>query len=451
MASADISSRKLPPQNLDAEQCVLGAILIDNAALLKVLEVLREGHFYREAHRKIFAAMCSLFERGEPIDILTLTEQLRREGSLERVGGEPYLAALVDSVPTAAAVASHARMVKEKAVLRSLIDAATEIASQSYEATDDVDDLLDRAERVIFEISEDKIQPGFASIEEVLKSTYKTIEELYERKDQVTGVPTGFTDFDEMTAGLHPSELVVIAGRPSTGKTSFALNISRNAAVEKRLTVAIFSLEMSKEQLATRLLCSDAKVDFWKLRTGRISPSEDMPRLGRAAGVLSDAPIFIDDSPALTALDIRAKARRLQAEHGLGLVIVDYLQLIHSRGRRNENRQQEVAEITRSMKELAKELRAPVVVLSQLSRAVEQREDRRPRLADLRESGAIEQDADVVLFIYRDPSRDEKQNVTDFLLGKQRNGPTGSFKLYFSKDHFRFGDLSERYQEYEPS
>jgi replicative DNA helicase len=434
---------KVPPQNLEAEQAVLGAVLLENGAFAKVLENIKEKHFYREAHRKIFLAMQDLFERNEPIDLLTLTDRLRKHSSLEEVGGEAYLAALVDAVPTAAGATHHSRLVKEKALLRDLISAATEIIARGYEGTDEVENFIDQAERVIFEISQDRISQSFVSMNDVLKSTFKTIEELYERKELVTGVPTHFTDFDRLTAGLQPSDLIIIAGRPSMGKTAFALSIAQNVGTQSKLPVGVFSLEMSREQLVIRLLCSLARIDIQRLRTGFLEKN-DWPRLTTAAGKLAEAPIYIDDSAALTALDIRARSRRLHAERGLSLIVVDYLQLIRGRGR-IENRQQEITEITRSLKELAKELNVPVVALSQLSRQVEQREGHRPQLADLRESGAIEQDADVVAFIYRpevyerdDERRRELAGEAEIIVAKQRNGPIGNIPVSFIKEYARF-------------
>lgn len=386
METPELALHKLPPQHIEAEQSVLGAILLENEALLKALEILRPEHFYRPAHRKILEAVLVLFERNEPIDQLTLTDVLRRRNQLEEVGGATYLATLMEAVPTAANVYHHARMVRESAILRSLINVATEIIAECYEHTEDVEELLDRAERLIFEISEKRVNAAFANLKDLLKDSIRYTEQLYERHELITGVPTGFHDFDQLTAGLQPSDLIIIAGRPSTGKTSFALNIARNVGIkvkEPKETVAIFSLEMSKEQLALRMLCAEARIDSSKLRRGYLDKSE-WGRLVNAANDLAEAPVFIDDSPGLTVLDLRAKARRLQAEHGLSLIIIDYLQLLRGRGRA-ESRQQEISEISRSLKALAKELKVPVVALSQLSRAVEQRSDRRPQLADLRE------------------------------------------------------------------
>jgi replicative DNA helicase len=427
------------------EQSVLGAVLLENEALAKVLEVLDERDFYQDAHRWIFQAMIELFEENVPIDLLTVTERLRKKERLEAVGGATYLAELVELVPTAANVWHHARVVREKAVLRGLIQTATSIVTDSYEDTEDVDMLLDRAEQAIFEISQRKATSGFMHINAILKGSFKRIEQLYERKELVTGVPTGFIEFDRRTAGLQSADLIIVAGRPSMGKTAFILNIAQYVGIQVRRPVAIFSLEMSKEQLVLRMLCAEARIDSSKLRTGFLS-REDWPRLTKAAGTLSEARIYIDDTPAQSALDIRAKARRLRAELGdLSLVIIDYLQLMQGRSR-SENRQQEVSEITRALKALAKELQVPVVALSQLSRAVEQRKPPRPQLSDLRESGAIEQDADVVALIYRDELYDENsadKGIAEIIIGKQRNGPTGVVRLTFRGEYTRFENLAE--------
>lgn len=445
---------KVPPQNIEAEQAVLGAILQDNESLMKSIEILEEKNFYKEAHRKIYSVMLDLFERSEPIDLLTVTAILRKRNQLEKVGGASYLSNLLESSPTSANIVFHAKLVREKAVLRDLIKTSTEIISQSYEGSDDVEELLDKAEKSIFEISEKKIQPSFYHIKEIIKEGFKGLEKLYDKKGIITGVQTGFTDFDQKTSGLQPSELIILAGRPSMGKTALSLNIAANIAIREGKPVAIFSLEMSKEQLAIRMLCSEARIDSHKIRTGFLS-KENWPDLTRAAGNLSEAPILIDDSPALSVLEIRAKSRRLLSEYpDLGMIVVDYLQLIRGRGR-VENRQMEVAEITRSLKALAKELKLPVVALSQLSRAVEHRGgDQRPQLSDLRESGAIEQDSDVVVFIHRKKKKDgdlsdddypsDDQRTAEIIIAKQRNGPTGTIKLTFIEECTRFESLTMR-------
>ncbi|HSR12510.1 MAG TPA: replicative DNA helicase [Thermodesulfobacteriota bacterium] len=441
----DVLSQRLPPQSLEAEISVLGGILLDNEALNRVLEFASEDDFYRESHRKIFTAMLDLYERAEPVDLITLSESLKKRGELEQVGGIEYLNSLVNSVGTAANISYYAKIVKEKSVLRRLIHRATEIIGKVYTAASDVDDVLDEAERSIFEISEDRVRPSFYPLKDVIKTSFKSIEKLYERKQLITGVPTGFTKLDELTSGLQPSDLIIIAGRPSMGKTAFALNIAQHAAVGGGYAAAIFSLEMAKEQLALRMLCSEAKVDAHRLRGGFLSES-DWPRLTRAAGELSEAPIFIDDTPGMSVLEMRAKSRRLKADHNLGLVVVDYLQLM--RGRTNsDSREQEISDISRSLKGLAKELSVPVIALSQLNRRVEDRGDRRPQLADLRESGAIEQDADVIIFIYRDEVYNKSEDnpnkgKAEIIIGKQRNGPTDKFDLAFLDKYTCFENLT---------
>ncbi len=441
----DLLAQRLPPQSLEAEVSVLGGVLLENEALNRALEVVNEGDFYREAHRQIFSALLHLYERNEPADLITLSEVLKKRDALEEVGGIEYLNFLVNSVPTAANIAYYAKIIKEKSILRKLINRATEIINLGFGDAGDVDESLDRAERLIFEISEDRVRPSFFPIKDIIKASFKTIENLYEKKQLITGVPTGFTKLDDLTSGLQPSDLIIVAGRPSMGKTALALNITQHAAIEDGIPSAIFSLEMSKEQLALRLLCSEAKVDAHRLRGGFLSET-DWPKLTRAAGSLSEAPIFIDDTPGLTVLEMRAKSRRLKAEHNLGLVVVDYLQLM--RGRANsETREQEISDISRSLKALAKELRLPVIALSQLNRKVEDRGDRRPQLADLRESGAIEQDADVIIFLYRDELYNRSEDnphkgKAEIIVGKQRNGPTDKFELAFLDKYTCFENLS---------
>ena len=439
--------RKLPPQSVEMEQSVLGAILQDNQALVRVLDLLQERDFYQEAHRWIFQAMIDLFQANAPIDLLTVGDRLRRKGRYESSGGPPYLAELVNAVPTAAHVLHHAQIVREKAILRALIHTGTTIITDSYEDAEDADTLVDRAEQAILQIGQRKTTVGFVHINAILKGSFKRLEQLSERKELVTGLPTGFTDFDRQTAGLQPSDLIIIAGRPGMGKTAFCLNIAEHVGVLVKRPVAIFSLEMSKEQLVVRFLCSKARVDSAKLRTGYLGQG-DWSTLTDAAAVLAGAPIYIDDIPAQSALDIRAKSRRLQAELGdLSLIIVDYLQLMETRGR-TESRQQEISGITRSLKALAKELNVPVIALSQLSRAVEQRKPPKPQLSDLRESGAIEQDADVVALIYRDDVYNEdsqEKGVAEINIAKQRNGPTGTVKLLFRGEFTRFDNREERH------
>jgi replicative DNA helicase len=441
----DLLAQRLPPQNLEAEVSVLGGVLLDNEALNRVLEVMKEGDFYRESHRKIFSAILDLYEKSEPVDLITLTEALKKRDALEAVGGVEYLNSLVNSVPTAANISYYAKIVKEKAILRKLINRSTDIISQVYGVSGDVDDFLDQAERSIFEISEDRVRPSFYSLKDIIKSSFKTIERLYEKRQLITGVPTGFTKLDELTSGLQPSDLIIVAGRPSMGKTALALDIAAHAAVEGGIPSAIFSLEMAKEQLALRMLCSEAKVDAHRLRGGFLSES-DWPRLTRAAGSLSEAPIFIDDTPGLSALEMRAKSRRMKAEHNLGLVVVDYLQLMRGRAD-SDTREQEISDISRSLKALAKELTVPVIAISQLNRRVEERGDKRPQLSDLRESGAIEQDADVIIFLYRDEvyNRSEdnpNKGKAEIIIGKQRNGPTDKFELAFLDKFTCFENLT---------
>ncbi|MCD4688425.1 MAG: replicative DNA helicase [Desulfuromonadaceae bacterium] len=448
------SSHRLPPQSLEGEMSVLGGILLENDALNKALELLRPEDFYRESHRKIFSALIDLSDRGEPADLVTLTSMLQTKGELEEVGGSSYLGVLVDYVPTAANISYYCRMVKEKSLARHMINVSTEIASRGYDGGD-IESTLDWAEKSIFEISGMKSSPSYFSTREIMQETFKNIEKLYQRKELVTGVPTGFTDLDTMTAGMQPSDLVIIAGRPSMGKTAFILNIVENAGVRANPPVStlVFSLEMSKEQLVQRMLCSVSRVDASRLRTGHLVDS-DWGKLTDGADVLSSAPIYIDDTPAITVLELRAKARRLKAERNLGLVVVDYLQLMQ--GHNSESRQQEISEISRSLKALAKELKIPVIALSQLNRSLENRTDKRPIMADLRESGAIEQDADVIMFIYREAvycedckSRDrtcEKGHEKDaeIVIGKQRNGPIGTVHLTFQGQFTRFEDQSKR-------
>ncbi len=442
MNEIGFSPHKIPPQNLEAEQSVLGGILIENSAINKVTEILEVNDFYRDAHRKIFNALIDLSERDEPADLITLTNELRKKNQLDAIGGASYLASLIDSVPTAANIEYYAKIVKEKAILRKLIETSTEIITQSYEDRGDVESFLDDAERAIFEISERRVKPSFYPIKDIVKESFRTIEKLYEKKELITGVPSGFKELDRMTAGFQPSDLIIVAGRPSMGKTAFCLNIAQYAAIEKGVPVAIFSLEMSKEQLVIRMLCSEARVEGTRLRTGFLSES-DWPRLTLAAGNLSDAPIYIDDTPALSILELRAKSRRLKSEHGLNMIIIDYLQLMKGRTKA-ESRQQEISEISRSLKALAKELNVPVIAVSQLSRKTEERHGNRPQLSDLRESGAIEQDADVILFLFREEvynRTEENKGKAEVIIGKQRNGPTGKVDLAFLDKFTTFKEL----------
>lgn len=433
------SLERIPPQNIEAEQSVLGSMLIDKDAIITAAEYLRATDFYRDGHQKIFSAMTALSERGEPVDLVTLVEKLGRHNQLESIGGMSYLTTLANIVPTAANVAYYARIVRDKAVLRSMINAATRIVTRSFEAVDNVDEILDEAEKAIFEVSQRSNPQGFSSMKDILKGAFERIDKLWGNKGGVTGVPTGFPDLDNITSGFQNSDLIIIAARPSMGKTTLALNIAQHIAVNEKLPVAVFSLEMSKEQLVQRMLVAQANIDAQRLRRGYLS-DEDYPKLTRAAGPLAEAPLFIDDTASLSIMEMRAKARRLKAEHGLAAVFVDYLQLMRG-SERSENRQQEISGISRSLKALAKELDVPVIALSQLSRAVEQREKKRPILSDLLESGGIEANADIVAFIYREGyynQESDSRQETDIIIAKQRNGPVGSIQLYFKESHNKF-------------
>jgi replicative DNA helicase len=442
-----IAERTLP-HNLDAEKSVLGAVLIHNEAFNHAAELIDAKDFFRTAHSRIFEKMVALSERGDAIDFVTLKEELSRSGELEDVGGPAYIASLADGVPRSANVEYYARIVKEKSTLRSLIYSANKILAEAYEAEQEPDLLLDEAERQIFAIAEDRIRAGFVPLRDLVQTSFATIEKLQAHKGLVTGVPTGFIDLDEMTSGLQPSDLVLVAARPSMGKTSFVLNIAQHVGTSTPMTVGFFSLEMSKEQLFMRMLTSEARIDAHRFRTGFLN-EKDYGRLSHALGTLAEAKVFIDDTASIGVLEMRAKARRLKAEHGLNMLIIDYIQLMQGRGR-FESRQAEIASISRSLKGLAKELSVPIVALSQLSRASETRSDHRPQLSDLRESGALEQDADVVMFIYRgEQYRDadgnpntEEQGTAEIIIGKQRNGPIGTVKLAFIKEHTRFENLA---------
>jgi len=447
MADLAAPARTLP-HNLEAEKSVLGAILIHNEAFNHAAELIDSRDFFRDAHRRIFDKMVALSERGDAIDFVTLKEELSRSGDLEEVGGPAYIASLADGVPRSANVEYYATIVKEKSTLRSLIHSANKILTDAYEAEEEPDLLLDEAERAIFAIAEDRIRAGFVPLRDLVQGSFATIEKLQQHKGMVTGVPTGFVDLDELTSGLQPSDLVLIAARPSMGKTSLVLNIAQHVGTATDMTVGFFSLEMSKEQLFMRLLTAEARIDAHRFRTGHLS-EKDYGRLSHALGTLAEARVFIDDSASIGVLEMRAKARRLKAEHGLHLLIVDYIQLMTGRGR-FESRQVEIASISRSLKGLAKELQVPIVALSQLSRASETRADHRPQLSDLRESGALEQDADLVMFIYREEQYREAdgspkegvEGTAEIIVGKQRNGPVGTVKLAFIKEHTRFENLA---------
>ncbi len=435
----------MPPQNIEAEQSVLGTILLADHSLSSVLEILVSEDFYKESHKLIFEAMIVLFEHNEPQDIITVSNLLKDQNNLENAGGVAYLATLTSIVPATANLFHYAKIIRQKAVLRNLISVNTDIASRCYEEQGDIDTLVDEAEQAIFEIARSKSDKSFTPLKRIIPGAFEAVEELYKRKEMITGVPTGFTELDKMTAGLQPSDLIILAGRPSMGKTAFAMNIAQNAALLDKTGVAIFSLEMSKEQLAMRLLCSAGHIDSQRVRTGKLH-NEDWPKLTRAVGMLTEAPMYIDDTPAISVLEMRAKVRRLAAQYPLGLIIVDYLQLMRGRNS-TENRTQEISEISRSLKAMAKELKVPVIALSQLNRSLESRPDKRPMMSDLRESGAIEQDADVICFIYRDEVYNKAEDnpnigISEIIIGKQRNGPTGTVKLTFIKEFTMFENLS---------
>src|SRR4051812_26050835 len=435
------------PHNMEAERSVLGAILIHNDAFNQAAEVLNPRDFYRDAHRRIFEKMVQLSERGNAIDFVTLKEELSRSGELDEVGGPAYVASLVDGLPHGTNVENYARIVREKSTLRNLIYSANKILATAYEAELEPNLILDEAEQSIFAIAEDRVRAGFVSMRQLAHSSFETIERAHERKQLITGVPSGFTDLDELTAGFQPGDLIIIAARPSVGKTALALNVAQHVGTKTGRTVGVFSLEMSKEQLFLRMLTSEAHIDSHRLRTGFLVES-DWGRLSHALGTLSEAKIYIDDSPGMGVLEMRAKARRLVAEHGLDLLIVDYIQLMQGRGR-FENRTLELASISRALKQLAKELSVPIVILSQLSRAPEARSDHRPMLSDLRESGALEQDADLVILLFRPDQypdvKPEDENVAELNVAKQRNGPTGLVRLAFLKQETRFGNLEHRH------
>ncbi len=439
----NVISDRVPPQSKEAEQSVLGSMVIDKEAIYAAAELLVEEDFYSTAHQKIFSGIISLSEKGEPVDLVTLSEELQSNQCLEDVGGRSYLVTLANSVPTAANVQYHSQIVREKSILRSLIQAATGIVTRSYDSPHNVDEFLDEAEQLVFEIGRRGKQQGFAPLKDVLVQAFDRIEKLYDEKKGITGLPTGFADLDRMCFGLQDSDLVIVAARPSMGKTTLALNMAHQIAVKDKKPTAFFSMEMSKEQLAQRLLCAEAQIDAQNMRRGSLSQDE-WQKLTRAVGPLSESPLFIDDSASLSVMEVRAKARRLKAEKGLQAVFVDYLQLMRGFSR-SESRQQELSEISRSLKALAKELNVPVLALSQLSREVEKRPGRRPILSDLMESGGIEANADLVMFIYREEyyNRDsEKGNIAEISIAKQRNGPTGVVELYFLDRYTKFANIT---------
>ncbi|UPM54351.1 replicative DNA helicase [Gottfriedia acidiceleris] len=446
---SDLLNDRTPPQNIEAEQAVLGAILLDSEALISTSERLLPDDFYRAAHQKIFEAMLKIASRNEPLDVITLTSELANQGVLEEVGGVSYLNDLLASVPTASNVEYYAKSVEEKSTLRRLIRTATNIVTESYAPDIPVDVVLNEAEKSILKVAQRTNVSGFQSIKDVVFTTFSKIETLFNQRGEITGVPTGFTDLDRMTAGFQPNDLIIVAARPSVGKTAFALNIAQNVATKTDENVAIFSLEMGADQLVMRMLCAEGNINAQALRTGNLE-QEDWNKLTMAASSLAGTGIYIDDTPGIRVNDIRAKCRRLKQEHGLGMILIDYLQLIQGNGKSGENRQQEVSEISRSLKGLARELKVPLIALSQLSRSVESRQDKRPMMSDIRESGSIEQDADIVAFLYRDDYYDkesENKNIIEIIIAKQRNGPVGTVSLAFVKEYNKFVNLERRFDE----
>ena len=439
---------KIPPHDIDAEQAVLGSMLTDKEAVNAAIESLKEDAFYRDDNRIIFQAIVNLYSKSEPIDIITLKDELESMDKFEQVGGYEYLASLPDKVPTTANVQKYIKIVEEKSILRNLIKTANEIIELVYDPTEDVEDIMDGAEKKIFDIMQSKNQKGYTPIKDVLVESFTKLEELYNRKQHITGVPTGFAELDYKTAGLHGSELILVAARPAMGKTAFALNLATNAALRGNAPVAIFSLEMSKDQLVNRILCSEAMVDSYKVRTGKLD-EDDWVKLAGAIGPLSEAEMYIDDTPGISVMEIRTKCRKLKMEKNIGLVVIDYLQLVQG-NKRTASREQEISEISRSLKILAKEINVPVIALSQLSRAVEQRPDHRPMLSDLRESGAIEQDADIVMFLYRDDyynKESEKKDIAEVIIAKQRGGQTGTVELLWMGNYTKFVNLERRFDD----
>lgn len=440
---------KVPPHDVEAEQAVLGSMLTDKDAVISAIEVLKEEDFYRTDNRAIYQAILNLYNRADPIDIITVKAELESLGNFEQVGGLEYLATLPDKVPTTANASKYIKIVEEKSTLRNLIKTANEIIELGYDPTEDVSDIMEGAEKKIFNIMQNNDKKSYAVIKDVLVDSFTQLEELYNRKQHITGVPSGFTELDYKTAGFHGSDLVLIAARPAMGKSAFALNIATNAAVRANVPVVLFSLEMSKEQMVNRILCSEAMVDSNKVRTGKLE-EDDWTKLAGSIGPLSDAEIYIDDTPGISVMEIRAKCRKLKLEKNIGMVVIDYLQLVQGSNKRNGSREQEISEISRSLKILAKELNVPVIALSQLSRAVEQRPDHRPMLSDLRESGAIEQDADIVIFLYRDDyyNKDsEKKDIAEVIIAKHRGGSLGTVELLWLGSYTKFVNLEKRFDD----
>ncbi|KAA0546040.1 replicative DNA helicase [Bacillus sp. BGMRC 2118] len=445
----DYFADRTPPQNIEAEQAVLGAIFLEPSSLVQASEILIPEDFYRASHQRIFNVMITLSEKGEPVDLVTVTSELADLKLLEEIGGVSYLSDLANSVPTAANIEYYAKIVEEKSLLRRLIRTATTIVTEGYSQEEEVDALLNEAEKNILDVSRRKNSGAFQNIKDVLVEAYDNIEQLNNRVGDITGIPTGFKELDRMTAGFQRNDLIIVAARPSVGKTAFALNIAQNVATKTDENVAIFSLEMGAQQLVMRMLCAEGNINAQNLRTGSLTP-DDWGKLTMAMGSLSNAGIYIDDTPGVKINDIQSKCRRLKQESGLGMILIDYLQLIQGSGRSGENRQQEVSEISRSLKALARELQVPVIALSQLSRGVEQRQDKRPMMSDIRESGSIEQDADIVAFLYRDDYYDkesENKNIIEIIIAKQRNGPVGTVELAFVKEFNKFVNLERRFDD----
>ena len=439
---------RIPPHDIEAEQAIIGSMLTDKDAVIAAIEILREQDFYREDNRIIYSAILNLYNRSEPIDIITLKAELKSMGKLEAVGGLEYIVQLPDRVPTTSNVEQYIKIVEEKSMLRALIKTADELITLGYDPTQEVEQVIDTAEKKIFEVMQKKNQKGYSSMKDILIDTFTQLEQLYNQKEMITGVPTGFADLDYRTSGLHNSDLILVAARPAMGKSAFALNIATHAAVRGKVPVAIFSLEMSKEQMANRILCSEAMVDSAKVRTGKID-DEEWGKLAAASGELSEAGIYIGDTPGISVMEIRAKCRKMKLEKNIGLVVIDYLQLVQGSNRKGGSREQEIAEISRSLKILAKEINVPVIALSQLSRAPEQRVDHRPMLSDLRESGSIEQDADIVMFLYRDDYYNEdtdKKNIAEVIIAKHRSGATGTVELLWLGNYTKFANI-DRYRE----
>ena len=434
---------KIPPHDIEAEQAVIGSILTDKDAIMLAVEALKEDDFYRDDHKQIYSAILNLYNRAEPVDIITVKTELQAMKQLEAVGGLEYIAQLPDKVPTTANVEQYIKIVEEKSALRALIKTGNELITLGYDQTEEVENILDTAERKIFDVIQNRNQKGYSLIKDILVDSFTELEQLYNQKQRITGIPTGFTDLDNITAGLQKSDLVIVAARPAMGKSAFALNIATNAAVRANTPVAIFSLEMSKEQMTNRILCSEAMVDSNKVRTGKID-DEDWQKLAEASGALSQSQIIIDDTPGISIMEIRAKCRKMKLERDIGLVVIDYIQLVQGTNRKGGTREQEISEISRSLKILAKEINVPVIALSQLSRSVEQRPDHRPMLSDLRESGAIEQDADIVMFLYRDeyynPNDEGNKNLAEVILAKHRAGSIGTVELLFLSNYTKFAN-----------